>query len=60
MYPNELKGRTRNRAAIALTILLYGQGLLGVAAVTAVLMKDRGGSTTPVIAASIAPAQPAS
>ncbi len=62
MFAEDVSRMRSSRAAIvALTVLLYGQGLLGVAAVAAVLMKERGThAQPPVIAASITPTQPAS
>ena len=55
------KIRASRTTIVVLTILLYGQGLLGLAAVAAVVMKDRGAhAQPPVVAASIAPAAPAS
>ena len=60
MFTEENKFRRNRTAAVALTALLYGQGLLGFAALAAVLMKERPAEPRPPVVATIVDAQPAS
>lgn len=59
MFGQQSSTKGNRAAAIALMALLYGQGLLGFAAVAAVLVKERVAEQPPVVA-SIVPIQPAS
>lgn len=60
MFEKETERRGSGKAAVVLTVLLYGQGLLGVAAVGAVLMKDRDDAARPPVVAALLPVQPTS